>query len=428
MKYGLDANPGMPGLLLYGLQWWVVSLPSIIIMGLVVSRLQFSTVIEQAWYMQKLFGVMGVATAVQALAGHRLPLVVGPASALLVGIVASSGVGPDAMYTAILIGGIVVGLLAFSGLLSRLRAVFTPRIVAVTLVLIAFTLAPTILRLVFGNGERPVFHLVFGLGMVFGLVFCNLILPGVFRSLTVIVGVVGGSACYFGFTGLPELPGMDSGGASLSLFPGFELHAGTIVSFLFCFLALSINELGSIESVGQMLKAEDMPGRVRRGVGLQGLANVLSGGLGIIGPVDYSMSAGVIAATGCASRLPLVPAGIGLFACAFFPHFVMLLALIPGPVMGALMLYLMASQLASGLSMLVGTRSITRFESGLCVGLPLMVGLMVAFMPAGVLSAFPDLLRPIVGNGFVMGILTVIFLEHGVFAKALRQDGGQASD
>ena len=163
-----------------------------------------------------------------------------------------------------------------------------------------------------------------------------------------------------------------------------------------------------------------MPGRIRRGVGLQGAANLASGVLGVIGPVDYSMSAGVIGATGCASRLTLVPAGVGLAACAVFPSFVMGLALIPGAVMGALMLYLMASQLASGLAMLVQERSVTSFESGLCVGLPLMIGLMVAFVPSQAFSAFPGMLRPIVGNGFVMGTLAVILLEHVVFRNTLQ--------
>ncbi|MEI3154911.1 MAG: hypothetical protein V8S95_07290 [Odoribacter sp.] len=52
--------------------------------------------------------------------------------------------------------------------------------------------------------------------------------------------------------------------------------------------------------------------------------------MGIVGPVDYSMSPGIIAATGGASRYTLVPAGIGLFVCAFFPGFIQVLGAIPG--------------------------------------------------------------------------------------------------
>ena len=150
---------------------------------------------------------------------------------------------------------------------------------------------------------------------------------------------------------------------------------------------------------------------------MQGLANMAAGGLGVIGPVDYSMSAGVIAATGCSSRYALVPAGISLFLCGTFPDLVFLLFSIPGAVMGSLLFYLMASQLATGLSMLVKEKGIANFNNGITVSLPVLIGLLIAFSPPTAFSAFPELLRPIIGNGFVMGTLMVIFLEHVMFRE-----------
>ena len=64
------------------------------------------------------------------------------------------------------------------------------------------------------------------------------------------------------------------------------------------------------------------------------MTNVLSGLFGVIGPVDYSMSPGVISATGCASRYTLLPAGAGLILCAFFPSVVGMLVTIPGDLAG----------------------------------------------------------------------------------------------
>lgn len=416
MKYAIDDKPPLLSLFLYGLQWWVVSLPCIVIMGLVVSRLHYTGFAEQSVYMQKLFGIMGLATIAQTLWGHRLPLVVGPASTLLVGIIASVSSGVAAIYTAIIIGGAVLAIASFSGLLHRLRFFFTPRIVAVILILIAFTLSPTILRLILDGVGKPSLQLLFAICTVFGLVLCNTLLPGVWKSLTVLIGIAGGSFSFFLAFGFPVVPSVQETQSSLPLLlPSLEFHAGTITAFMFCYLALLINELGSIESIGHMLRAENMSGRITRGSGLQGIANMASGGLGVIGPVDYSMSAGIISATGCASRYPLIPAGIGLALCAFFPGVVQMLSCIPSTVMGALMLYLMASQLSSGLSMLVADRGVTDFSSGLTVGLPLMIGLLIAFMPEQAFAGLPEILRPIVANGFVMGAVTVIVLEHGLF-------------
>lgn len=71
-----------------------------------------------------------------------------------------------------------------------------------------------------------------------------------------------------------------------------EIRFGSGIIFLFCFIALIVNELGSIQAVGRMIGADHMERRTTRGVGITGLANVVSGALGIVGPVDYSMSPG----------------------------------------------------------------------------------------------------------------------------------------
>ena len=55
------------------------------------------------------------------------------------------------------------------------------------------------------------------------------------------------------------------------------------------------------------------------------------------------------------------------------------------------------------------------FNGALTIGLPIMLALVVAFLPAEVSSMLPAALRPIVGNGFVMGVIVVMLLEHVVF-------------
>lgn len=420
MKYELNDKPGILPMLMYGLQWWIVSLPCVVIMGIIVSQLHYTDVSEQTFYLQKLFGVIGIAMIVQVLWGHRLPLIIGPASVLLIGILSTVSSGISAVYTGIMVGGLILTILAYSGLLGRLQFVFTPRIVTVILILIAFTLTSVILKLVLGDAVRALFNMFFTLVMVLALVIGNKLLRGIWKSTTVLWGIVGGVLVYYGVFGLPMLP---STGVEIILeqatvlnFP-LNFEAGTILVFLFCYIALIVNELGSIQAVGHMLQADHMDRRTTRGVGIVGVVNMLSGLFGVIGPVDYSMSPGVISATGCASRYTLLPAGVGLILCAFFPSVVGMLVTIPGVVMGAILLYLMATQLAAGLQMLVREKAITDFDSGVVVGLPLMVALLLSFAPEKVLNLIPYLFKPIVGNGFVMGVITVLIMEHLIFKK-----------
>ncbi len=417
MKYQLDDKPGFFPLLMYGLQWWIVSIPCVIIMGIIVARLHFPDGGEQIFYMQKLFALMGLAMAVQVLWGHRLPLVIGPASVLLIGILATISVGINAIYTAIMVGGLLLAILAYGGFLSRLQHIFTPRIIIVILCLIAFTLSPVILRLTFGDGENSLFHLLFVLLLAFVMLLGNKLLRGIWKSVVVLCGIIVGSLLYYGIMGFPmvsQATDIVGGAFSLIQWP-WEFDIGAILSFVFCFIALIVNELGSIQAVGKMIGANQLGKRTQRGVGLTGIANVLSGAMGIVGPVDYSMSPGIIAATGCASRYTLVPAGIGLFVCAFFPGFIQILGAIPGTVMGAVLLYLMASQLSAGLQMLTRENCVVGFESGLIIAFPLMVALLLSFAPEAALQGIPVFIRPIVGNGFVMGVIVVLLLEHGVF-------------
>lgn len=418
MKYQLDDKPSFFPLLMYGLQWWIVSIPCVVIMGIIMAQLHFSEAGEQIFYMQKLFAVMGAAMTVQVLWGHRLPLVIGPASVLLIGILSSLGSGVDAIYTAILVGGCLLAALAYGGGLIRLQALFTPRIVIVILCLIAFTLSPVILRLIFAGGDHALFRLFFALLLALGMILLNKLLSGIWKSLVVICGVALGCLVYFGFFGFPRLQEVPAT-ATLSgwiIWP-LKFEWGTVLSFLFCYFALIVNELGSIQAVGRMIGAGQMSGRTTRGVGVTGLANMVSGALGVAGPVDYSMSPGIIAATGCASRYTLIPAGIGLLLCAFFPDFIRLLNAIPGGVMGAVLLYLMASQLSAGLQMMNREKAVLDFESGLVVGFPLMLALLLSFAPEEAIQSIPAWIRPIVGNGFVMGVIVVVLLEHLVFRK-----------
>jgi uracil permease len=51
------------------------------------------------------------------------------------------------------------------------------------------------------------------------------------------------------------------------------------------------------------------------------------------------------------------------------------------------------------------------------VGLPIIIGTVVAFLPTTIIAQIPMIIRPLLGNGFVMGVLTVLFLEHLVFGK-----------
>lgn len=418
LRYKLNDRPEFGQLILYSLQWFVLTV-AVVITSLFIA---VGSPAERVLYAQKVFALMGVAIVVQSLWGHRMPIVVGPASVLLVGIITALAAQGDAVntnkiYTAILIGGVAVTLLSFGRMIGFLQRVFTPRIVVVIMMLIAFTLAPTIKNLIFPSGEeaRYTFGLLFTLLGVPAMALASNKLRGVAKSLLVPIALFVGTLLYYAiYGGVGSVMSQFSASEGSLLLPRMEFDWSMIAAFIFCYIALLINDIGSIQSLGSMLEVDNLQGRCRRGVGFTGLFNIIAGGLGVIGPVNYSMSPGVIASSGCASRYAIIPAGVALVICAFVPGLIAVLSAIPNTVIGVILLYLMGTQLAASFSMLTTTGMAKSFDECLIVGLPVMVALLFGAIP---MSVIPAMLRPILGNGFVMGVVTVILLEHLILCQ-----------
>ena len=409
LKYNVDDRLPAGQLAMYAIQWFVLCIA-------VVSTSVFvatGTPEDRLFFSQKLFAVMGIAGFVQVVWGHRLPIVVGPAAVLLVGVMASLAASAEvsAIYSSIAIGGVLITLLTIGGLMRYVQRIFTPRIVVVILMLIATTLAPTIKNLVFpahASHNEHLFGLLFAVvGMVL-MVVANRNLKGVAKSLVIPMALVVGSIAYFAIFDAPQHVSSVASWRGL-LIDGFVFDWSLVVAFVICYIALAINDIGSIESLGGMLGIKDMDKRMKRGVRITGIMNIVAGSMGVLGPVNYSMSPGVIASTGCASRYALIPATLLLVACALFPDVIWVLTAIPSPVIGVILLFLMGTQLAASFEMMQSTRSAATFADALTLGLPIMVALLFQLMPKGVA---PDVIQPLVGNGFAMGVIVVMIMEH----------------
>jgi hypothetical protein len=101
--------------LVYAAQWLILAIAVVSTSVFVAQGSQA----EKLFYAQKLFAVMGVTGLAQVLWGHKMPIVVGPAAVLLVGVISSLGAGADtnAIYTSIAIGGIHVTSRTFGGVM-----------------------------------------------------------------------------------------------------------------------------------------------------------------------------------------------------------------------------------------------------------------------------------------------------------------------
>ena len=414
-KYNLNDRPSIGAMLLYGVQWLMICIPVVLTSTFVAPAGQV------LFFTQKLFAVMGITMIVNALWGHRLPLIAGPAAVLLMGVLAASQLGgtSEAIFPSMAIGGILITLISLSGLMSKVQRAFTPRIVAAIVLLIAFTIIKPIVGMVFSNNDHQLFSLLFAVVVVITMAVANNLLKGVWKSMVVIVAMILGSLIYYAYTGFPQSFVSDTLPSTLFL-GGVDIDAGIVIAFIFCYIALFINQMGSVQSLGDMVGADNMATRQKRGMVVQGVMNMVAGAMGVIGPVDYSLSPGIVASTSCASRFTVIPAAMLMILLAFIPDAVSVLLTIPQPVMGVVLLYLMSTQIAAGLHMIHSSSATPTFKDGLILAIPIMFTTLLSFAPQSAMYAVPALLRPIVGNGFVMGIILILLLEH-LFLKDKKQ-------
>ena len=414
-KYNLNDRPSIGAMLLYGVQWLMICIPVVLTSTFVAPAGQV------LFFTQKLFAIMGITMIVNALWGHRLPLIAGPAAVLLMGVLAASQLGgaSEAIFPSMAIGGVLITLISLSGLMSKVQRAFTPRIVAAIVLLIAFTIIKPIVGMVFSNNDHQLFSLLFAVVVVITMAVANNLLKGDWKSMVVIVAMILGSIIYYAYTGFPQSFVADTLPPKLFL-GGVDIDAGIVIAFIFCYIALFINQMGSVQSLGDMVGADNMATRQKRGMVVQGLMNMVAGAMGVIGPVDYSLSPGIVASTSCASRYTVIPAAMLMILLAFIPDAVSVLLTIPQPVMGVVLLYLMSTQIAAGLHMIHSSSATPTFKDGLILAIPIMFTTLLSFAPQSAMYAVPALLRPIVGNGFVMGIILILLLEH-LFLKDKKQ-------
>ena len=412
MKFGLDDKPGIGATLLYGAQWLMICIPVVLTSTFVAPEG------GEVFFTQKLFAICGLTIAIQVLFGHRLPLVAGPAAVLLMGVIAAKAQGHPAetIYPSMIIGGALVTLLAAVGAMKYIQKIFTPRIVAAIVILVSFTIAKPIVGLIFADKAHAGLALVSTIVGLVAMAWANKTFKGVWKSTVVILAMILGSIFYYSMTEFPKEFKSDTAPSEI-LLTHYDLDAGVVIAFIFCYIALLINQVGSVQSLGEMIEASEMTKRQKRGLLITGVMNMVSGATGALGPVDYSLSPGVVASTSCASRYTMLPAAVAMIILALFPDVVSVLLTIPAPIMGIVLLFLMATQVAAGFEIIHSSKAVLTFKDGLILGIPIMLTTILSFAPAEAMASVPSLLRPIVGNAFVMGIIVIIILEHLVLKE-----------
>ncbi len=359
----------------------------------------------------------GVFTVIQTLWGHRYPLLEGPSTALILSFILLAPGGLPEIQGGMIVGALLLILTVLSKQLQRLMRLFTPNVVGVILILIALGLLRPLLRFMTGvDTEHPQGEgIVFVVSILLTLFIAGLSyrLPGFSKTISILIGMIVGSLIFL-FMGrldwrlLASASWVSVSTQWISTLPGFSW--ASLVSFVCAYLAVMVNSLGSLQGIAAITDQKRLSNSTPRGIIVNGLAGMVCGFLGVVGTVSFSMSPGVILVNRVASRFAITYCGVILVIAAFIPKLAALLALVPSPVVGAALCVAMGGQVGVGIAMVASKKMTSR--DYFVVGIPLLLGSLVGFLPRNLFDSLPGSFQVFVGNSLIIGIGLVLILEH----------------
>lgn len=424
LLYAVNDVPPKKELISLGVAWAIVAVTFVIVLGSVVSSAYGFDTVTTVGYIQKLMVITGGAIVIQVLFGHRLPAMFGPAGILLVAALASTSSTPTAFPTALFLAGVLCILISQTRLIHCLQKLFTTRVTATILMLVAITILPTILNLLFNSSQPGGFipKLIFIITMLFVLFLMGRFLEGFFKTTMYLWGIVIGSICVFLLWGFePDLSIKWTFNPFFSL-PSLDFSLGVLIPVFISYIALIANEIGSLRSVSEITDSPLSHKIIRRTLTFSGIINTICGLFGVIGGANYSISSGIILDNKNASKYPVLVGGICVVIFASVSPILLLFISIPSIVIGCLLLYIMTLQFSAAFAILDAEQRNKKESSitGIVVGFTLLITTIISFLPTESITNVPEVLQPCVRNGFVIGMISLMILEHIIFRQKRR--------
>lgn len=352
--YGIEDRPKLSVAILAGAQHVLTLFGATTLVPLIFGPDMGMSPAQIASFIGCVYFGMGVATLIQTYPklGSGLPIVQGSSFSFIPPIMTVAGIyssqGPEVIMQhvggALIVGGVILGLIGYTGLVGRIRKVVTPVVIGPTIMAIGFSLAKTAVGL---NAAKywPVSLLVVVLVFFFSLISKNRFF-NIFAVLSSIIAaylvcLAGTLTGFFpeghaAFINLGEVASAEWLRLSVIMpwgAPKFELAA--IGAIMAGFLCVMIESIGDYHSCAFASGIDDpTEAQISRGIGAEGLSCALSGIFGSVGTTSYTENIGLIGLTGVASRYVVRIGAVILILMSFIGKLGAIVATMPSPVIG----------------------------------------------------------------------------------------------
>jgi NCS2 family nucleobase:cation symporter-2 len=391
--YGVDDRPPVRVCLLLAVQHIFFLTSGLIVVTIVMGEAGCPPdLIRNVVSMSMIAG--GIATILQAL--NRGPVGSGylctegtDPSFLSVSVLAGATGGISMIFGMTIVSGVIECFLA--RVMHRLRVLFPPDVTGVVLTMVGLNIVPIMILDFMGVKDRNspiettnVFVAIITLTIMVGT---NVWSKGKLRLYSVIIGMVGGygAAILLGVLTPAQMQFvLDAPALSLPdiSYISYSFDLSLLIPIVVVTMA---STLKSVATLTMCQKVNDTswtrPDLVNIGKGTlaDGIASVIGGMTGALGKSLYASSVGLTVATGATSRVIAFYIGGIYISLAFLPKLATIFSIMPKPVMGAAMVFMVCFMVISGIQMM--TSRMIDIRRTFIIAVSLMFGISVDIFP-----------------------------------------------
>ena len=383
-----------------------------------------------------IFIVSGLVTLVQATRLVRLPVVQGPSAAFDALMIAAGTAGMlGAASSSILIASLVFLLLCLTGVIERMRFLFSPMISGVVIFMVGVSLSGFTLSEFLGGapGDKtfadPHILTVSILTTAIVLVL-SLLGKGLLKSFSFLIALVVGTVVAAAFGMVDFSPVASKGWLGLPTFlpyGPFTFDWKIFIPFFIAYMVAVMEALGVYQAASEIQGTSLERKQVRYGLAGEAAGSAISSLIGGFTTTAYPQNVGLLNLTGegklrtrtpviiaavllliegkLRTRTPVIIAAVLLLILGFVPKAGALLSVIPSAVVGGIFLPAAASLIVTGLRALRKVADDERRQT--VIGMSLLLGIALPKALSGLTGGASVFF----GNNIMVGVFSAIILN-----------------
>jgi len=311
----------------------------------------------------------------------------------------------------------------FSRIFHKLKSLFPPEITGLVVLMVAVTIIPLgsskFVGIDYMGDAMNLKEVLIAAVTLFSMIGFNIWGKGKLKLYCILLGLIIGYVLSIAtgvlsksdFNVFITAPWFSLPGTGVK-FLDYSFSWTLVLPFVIVSLCQSLKSFGNLISSqkinDEQWKSPDMK-NISKGLFADGLSVTLGGMLGGMATDTSASNVGLTAATGATSRSIGYYAG-GIFIClAFLPKLTAIFSVMPKPIMGAILIFVICFMVISGIQILVSSKMDTR--KTFIIGISFVFGLSVIILP-DLYSNIPSWLTPIFSSSLTLSTVLAIILNQ----------------